>query len=56
MGADELEDYLELQDPKVREHIRKSREEFVAGKGRPMNEFLLERAAKKKEPGKRRPH
>jgi PHD/YefM family antitoxin component YafN of YafNO toxin-antitoxin module len=56
MGAEELEDYLELQDPKVREHIRKSREEFVAGKGRPMNEFLLERAAKKKEPGKRRPH
>jgi hypothetical protein len=23
MGAAELEDYLELQDPKIREHIRK---------------------------------
>ncbi len=32
MGADEMEDYLELQDPKVREHIRSSHEEFAAGK------------------------
>jgi hypothetical protein len=47
MGADELEDYLELRDPKVREHIRKSREEFQAGKSRPMNEFLVERASRK---------
>lgn len=55
MGAEELEDYLELHDPKVREHIRKSREEFVAGKGRPMDEFLSERAAKKKGIVKRSP-
>jgi PHD/YefM family antitoxin component YafN of YafNO toxin-antitoxin module len=47
MGADELEDYLELRDPKVREHIRKSREEFQAGKSRPMDEFLAKRAARK---------
>ena len=45
MGADEMEDYLELRDPKVREHIRKSREEFLAGKSRPMDAFLAERAA-----------
>jgi hypothetical protein len=38
----EIEDYLELRDPKVREHIRKSREEFEAGKGRPLSEFLSE--------------
>src|SRR5437879_3047937 len=51
MGADELEDYLELQDPKVREHIRKSHEEFVAGKSRPAAALLAEltRAAKPKK-------
>src|SRR5438105_1658235 len=49
MGADELEDYLELQDPKVRAHIRKSHEEYKAGKGRPLTEFMaeLKRAAQK---------
>ena len=40
MDADELEDYLELRDPKVREHIRKSNEEYLAGKSRPVEEFL----------------
>jgi PHD/YefM family antitoxin component YafN of YafNO toxin-antitoxin module len=40
MGADELEDYLELQDPKIREHIRKSHAEFIAGKSRPVADFL----------------
>ena len=42
MGADELEDYLEVRDPKVRGHIRKSHEEYRAGKGRPIEEFLTE--------------
>jgi PHD/YefM family antitoxin component YafN of YafNO toxin-antitoxin module len=53
MGADELEDYLELQDPKVREHIRKSREEFLAGKGRPaeMLQKELEKIARKQTAG-----
>jgi hypothetical protein len=40
MDADELEDYLELRDPKVREHMRKSNEEYLAGKGRPVEECL----------------
>jgi PHD/YefM family antitoxin component YafN of YafNO toxin-antitoxin module len=40
LNAAELEDYLELRDPKVREHIRKSREEYEAGKCRPLSEFL----------------
>ncbi len=50
MDIDEFEDYLELQDPKVRAHIAKSREEFLAGKSRTAEELLKElqvRAAKK---------
>jgi len=42
MDIDEFEDYLELQDPKVREHIRKSQQEHLAGKSRPAREFLAE--------------
>ena len=42
MSADELEDYLELQDPKVRRHIAKSTEEFRAGKGRTIDELIAE--------------
>jgi PHD/YefM family antitoxin component YafN of YafNO toxin-antitoxin module len=54
MGADELEDYLELQDPRIREHIRKSHAEFIAGKSRPVADFLSQRAASNKEHGSRR--
>jgi PHD/YefM family antitoxin component YafN of YafNO toxin-antitoxin module len=42
MDIDEFEDYLELQDPTVREHIRASNEEYLAGKSRPAEEFLVE--------------
>jgi PHD/YefM family antitoxin component YafN of YafNO toxin-antitoxin module len=42
MDADELEDYLEMQDPKVQEHIRVSTEEYEAGKARPAEEHLRE--------------
>lgn len=42
MDADELEDYLELRDPKVREHLRVSWEEYLAGKARPAEELLAE--------------
>ncbi len=52
MDADEFEDYLELRDPKVQAHIKKSAEEHRAGKGRPVREFLAEPRA---EPRKRRP-
>lgn len=55
MGADELEDYLELQDPKVREHIRRSHEEVAAGKSRPLDAFLAERSTQKKGRAKQRP-
>jgi antitoxin (DNA-binding transcriptional repressor) of toxin-antitoxin stability system len=60
MDADELEDYLELQDPKVREHIRKSHHDFLAGKSRSaeMLHKELERIAQKQSargrPGSRR--
>ena len=42
MDAEELEDYLELRDPNVQREIRKSNEEYLAGKSRPFEEFLAE--------------
>lgn len=40
MNIDEFEDYLELQDPKARANIRKSSEEFRAGKARPADALV----------------
>lgn len=54
MDVDELEDYLELRDPKVRRHIRKSTEEYLAGKSRPMDEYLAEVTQKMAKKGRRR--
>jgi len=48
MDADEMEDYLELRDPGIREHIGASHREFLAGKSRPMDEFLSARAGRNK--------
>ncbi|MBK5292729.1 MAG: hypothetical protein JJE04_13750 [Acidobacteriia bacterium] len=42
MAADELEDYLELKDPKVQASIARTRKEFLAGKGRPAKTLLGE--------------
>ena len=42
MDIDDFEDYLELQDPKAREDVRKSHQEYLAGEGRPIEEFLAE--------------
>jgi prevent-host-death family protein len=42
MGADELEDYLELRDSNVGRAIRKSATERRANEGRPMGEFLID--------------
>lgn len=42
MDADELEDYLEVHDPKVQRFIRKSHEEYLEGKGRPGEQLLAE--------------
>lgn len=57
MGAAELEDYLELKDPKVREHIRKSNSEHLAGRSRPVKDFLAELRAgsPRSKPAKKHP-
>ena len=54
MDADELEDYLEIHDPVVQEHIRKSNEEYLAGKSRPAEEFLAELLAEDAKAKRRR--
>ena len=42
MDIDEFEDYLELKDPRVRAHIRKSQQEYLAAKSRPAEQLLAE--------------
>jgi AbrB family looped-hinge helix DNA binding protein len=42
LSSDELQDEREVQDPKVRAHIRKSNEDYLAGRSRPATEFLAE--------------
>jgi len=42
MDIDEFEDYLELQDPKVRSAVKKSARERRAGKGGPARQLLDE--------------
>ena len=39
---EELEDYREMNDPKVQKHIREGMKEYLAGKSRPMEEFIAE--------------
>ena len=56
MDIDEFEDYLELHDPKVRAHIAKSRQEFLAGKSRPAEELLKELRARAQRRVARRRH
>ena len=45
MDADEMEDYLELRDPKVRAQIRQSTKDIHAGRTRPAGVLLRELAA-----------
>ena len=54
MNIEEFEDYLELQDPKVRAHIRASNAEYLAGKSRPAGEFLKELRGEAARRNKRR--
>ena len=54
MDIDEFEDYLELQDQKVRRHVEKSSAEFRAGKNRPAPEFLAELATTRSNTTRRR--
>jgi hypothetical protein len=52
MDIDDFEDWLELRDPKIREQIRKSQQEYLSGKSRPAEVLLAEIRARK---GTRRP-
>jgi hypothetical protein len=49
LSPDELQDEREIRDPKIRAAIRKSHQEFLAGKSRPIEEFLAERASRTKK-------
>jgi len=52
MDVDELEDYLELQEPALKVQIRKSYEEYRSGRARGADAFLAElrgKAAKRKK-------
>jgi antitoxin (DNA-binding transcriptional repressor) of toxin-antitoxin stability system len=42
MGADELEDYLELRDPKVQRILKQSAQDVSAGRTRPASMLLVE--------------
>jgi AbrB family looped-hinge helix DNA binding protein len=44
LTPDEIQDEQEIRDPKIRASIRKSYEEFLAGKSRPIQELFAERA------------
>jgi PHD/YefM family antitoxin component YafN of YafNO toxin-antitoxin module len=55
MDIDEFEDYLELQDAKVRAHIRTSTAEYRAGKSRPAGDLLKELTTGKRGKTPRRP-
>ena len=54
MDADELEDYLESRDARVRRFIRQSHREYLAGKNRSASELLAELRQEKAKPGSRR--
>ena len=49
MNVDDMEDFLELQDPALKEQIRKSYQEYRRGKARSASKFLTElrRSAKR---------
>jgi hypothetical protein len=54
MDADEMEDYLELRDPKVKAQIRQSSKDVRAGRTRPAEELLRELVASSAKPSRRR--
>ena len=54
MDADEMEDYLELRDPKVKAQIRQSNKDLRTGRTRPAEELLGELVASSAKPLRRR--
>ena len=53
MDADELEDYLDLRDPKVEAQIRKGNLDIRAGRVRPAADLLRELKAPALKPSRR---
>lgn len=49
LSADELEDFLEMQEPGLKSQIRRSNKEYRRGKGRDAERFL---AGLRHEPGR----
>lgn len=49
MDADELEDYLELQDPKLKKQIAEGYREYLQGKARPLDDLLAELRGKSRK-------
>lgn len=56
MDVGELDDYLEVNDPDLQKHIRRSHREYLEGKGRDAWEFLaeLEAELQSQQPRRRR--
>jgi len=52
LSADELEDYLEMQEPGLKAQIRKSNEDYRRGKGRDAGAFLTSLRRKPPRPKK----
>jgi AbrB family looped-hinge helix DNA binding protein len=48
LTPDEIQDEREIRDPKVRAAIKKSYQEFLAGKSRPIQELFAERAKRRR--------
>ena len=53
MNADEMEDYLELRDPKIKAQIRQSNLDIRAGRTRPASALLQERKTAAAPPPRR---
>jgi hypothetical protein len=47
LSPDEVQDERESCDPKIRAALQKGHKEFLAGKTRPITEFLAERAGRR---------
>src|SRR5580700_9775772 len=55
LSPDELQDEAEIRDPKVREHIRKSNADYLAGRSRLAKDFLSDLGIEAPKPRKKRP-
>ena len=55
LGVADMEDWLELQDPRVKKQIAESYQEYRDGKARPAREFLAELEGEEKTPRRKKP-